>query len=68
MEKTGLAKIFQELGLERIEEHELRKVAEVAAAPKQFAKNLSEDLTAYQILEAIYRADAIGSAYGRQDR
>ena len=63
MKAAGLPMTLAQLGIKEINYETLHKAAEIAAGPKESAKNLIPDITADQIYEAMLKADEIGRAY-----
>lgn len=66
MKRVDLPMTLAQLGIKDIIEENLRKVAEAACVPTQSTKNLSPDITAEDVYQAILEADRIGAAYLQQ--
>lgn len=63
MKAAGLPMTLAQLGVSKIKEDELQKVAEAACVPTQSTKNLRADITPKEVAEAIIKADKIGSEF-----
>lgn len=63
MKRVDLPMTLAQLGITEVSEENLRKVAEAACVPTQSTRNLSPDLTAEDVFQAILEADRIGTAY-----
>ncbi len=60
---SGLPLCFADLGLTDASEASLRRVAKVAAHPKESSKNLRADITEDEIYAALLEADRVGRHY-----
>lgn len=63
MKSVGLPMTLKELGVETLNPETLMKVAEAACVKTQSTKNLSRDITAQDVYEAIIKADEIGKTF-----
>lgn len=61
--RVELPMTLAQLGITEIREETLRKVAEAACVPTQSTKNLSPDITAEDVYQALLEADRIGREY-----
>jgi glycerol dehydrogenase len=60
---VGLPVTLAELGLENLSRETARSIAERAVAPGESAHNEPFEVTAANLMDAIYAADAIGAAF-----
>ena len=63
MKKVGLPMNFAQLNIKEINETAMREISEKTVSSKQFMKNISPDITAQQVREAMYRVNEIGTAF-----
>ena len=63
MKSVDLPMTLAQLGITEVHEETLRKVAEAACVPTQSTKNLSPDITADDVYNAILEADRIGREF-----
>ncbi|MDY3051666.1 MAG: glycerol dehydrogenase [Ndongobacter sp.] len=59
MKETGLPTRLADLGIQEIVPETLRRVAEAATVPTQYTKNVSPDITAEDVYQAILAVDAM---------
>ena len=60
MKQVGLPTTFAELGIQTVNEENLRKAAEAACVPTQSTRNLRESITPEEVYQAMQKADALG--------
>lgn len=63
IKRVDLPMTLAQLGITEINEENLHKAAEMAVVPTQSTKNLSPDITADDVYNAIMKANEIGTAY-----
>ena len=63
LDSVDLPITLEQLGIKQINEENLHKVAQMAVVPTQSTKNLSPDITADDVYNAIIKADQLGREF-----